>query len=143
MFAGFMAGILSATARADGFLAMPGLWRITYEVEAAGPRVVWHCVDEKSDPWIAFAQLQDLPGMTCAKTQQDRKSTSLNWKMRCQGPGPDAVADVLEISGTILFDSPQHYNGWVRFSGTLLGYPVDSRSKIDGSRKAACTSPSD
>jgi hypothetical protein len=128
---------------------MPGLWLTTYEVEgtAAGkanePRVVWHCVDEAADPWVAFAQLQDLPGMTCTKGSLERNSTSLKWQSLCRGPGAEGAADVIEVSGAISFDSPQHYRGWVRFSGTLMGYPLQSGAKVEGTRKAACTSPSD
>jgi hypothetical protein len=104
---------------------------------------VWHCVVEQADPWASFAQLQDLPGMTCSRGSLQRNSTSLKWKTQCRGPGPDAVADVIEASGAIVFDSPQHYTGWVKFSGTLMGYPLQSGSKVEGSRKAACTSPAD
>jgi hypothetical protein len=149
MLAGLLAGMLvCAAARADEFLALPGLWKTTYELQGVGPeagepRVVWHCVDEEADPWAAFAQLQDLPGMTCSRSPLQRNSTSLKWKTQCRGPGPDAVADVIEASGAIVFDSPQHYTGWVKFSGTLMGYPLQSASKIEGLRKAACTSPSD
>ena len=149
MPASLLAGMLvCAAAQADEFLAMPGLWKTTYELEGAGPephepKVVWHCVDEEADPWVAFAQLQDLPGMTCSRSSLQRNSTSLKWKNQCRGPGPDTVADVIEVSGAIVFDSPQHYTGWVRFSGKLMGYPLSSGSKVDGIRKAACTSPSD
>jgi hypothetical protein len=149
LLAGILAGVLlPPAARADEFLAMPGLWRTTYEIEGAPEKpealkVAWHCVDEAADPWVSFAQRQDLPGMTCNKGSQDRNSTSLKWKTECHGPGPDAVADVIEVSGSIIFDSPQHYRGWVKFSGTLMGYPLQSKSKIEGTRKAACTSPSD
>jgi hypothetical protein len=142
------AALIPAAARADEFLAMPGLWQTTYEVDGAAakdnaPRVVWHCVDEAADPWVAFAQLQDLPGMTCKKGSLERNSTSLEWQSRCRGPGPDGVADVIDVTGAISFDSPQHYRGWVKFSGTLMGYPLQSGSKVEGTRKAACTSPSD
>jgi hypothetical protein len=150
MLAGLLAGVLlPAAAQADEFLAMPGLWKTTYELEGASPetreqpRVVWHCVDEQADPWASFAQLEDLPGMTCSRSSLQRNRTSLKWIMQCRGPGPDTVADVIEASGAIVFDSPQHYTGWVKFSGTLLGYPLQSGSKVEGSRKAACTSPSD
>ena len=150
MLGGLLAGVLiPAAAQADEFLAMPGLWKTTYEIERASPetreqpRVVWHCVDEQADPWASFAQLQDLPGMTCSRSSLQRNSTSLKWKMQCRGPGPDTVADVIDASGAIVFDSPQHYTGWVKFSGTLMGYPLQSGSKVEGSRKAACTSPSD
>jgi hypothetical protein len=137
--------LIPAAARADEFLAMPGLWQTTYEVEgtAAKTHVVWHCVDEAADPWVAFAQLQDLPGMTCTKSSLERNSTSLKWQSRCRGPGADAAADVIEVSGAISFDSAQHYRGWVRFTGTLMGYPLQSSAKVEGTRKAACTSPSD
>ena len=143
------AALIPAAARADEFLAMPGLWRTTYEVDGAAeksadePRVAWHCVDEAADPWVAFAQLQDPAGMTCRKASQERNSTSLKWQLQCRGPGPDTAADVIEVSGSIVFDSPQHYRGWVRISGTLLGYPVQTRSTVEGTRKAACTSPAD
>ncbi len=144
------AALIPAAAGADEFLAMPGLWRTTYEVDGADvaasshePRLVWHCVAETADPWAAFAQLRDLPGMTCKTGSQERNSTSLKWQSQCHGPGLEAVADVIEVSGAIVFDSPQHYRGWVRFTGTLLGYPLHSSSKVEGTRKAACTSPAD
>jgi len=149
MLAGVLASMLApAAAQADEFLALPGLWKTTYVVEGTTsephqPRVVWHCVDEQADPWVAFAQLEDLPGMTCSRSSLQRTSTSLRWKAQCRGPGPDAVAEVIEASGAIVFDSPQHYTGWVKFSGTLMGYPLQSGSQVEGTRKAACTSPSD
>jgi hypothetical protein len=136
------AALAPTAATADEFLAMPGLWQTTYESDGA-TRVVWHCVDEAADPWVSFAQLQDLPGMTCKASSQERNSTSLKWQTQCHGPGPEAVADVIDVSGAIIFDSPQHYRGWVRFSGTLMGYPLHSSSRVEGTRKAACTSPSD
>jgi hypothetical protein len=149
MLAGLLAGLLvPAAAQADEFLALPGLWKTTYEVEGESreprePSVVWQFVVEQADPWASFAQLQDLPGMTCSRGSLQRNSTSLKWKTQCRGPGPDTVADVIEASGAIVFDSPQHYTGWVKFSGTLMGYPLQSGSKVEGSRKAACTSPAD
>ena len=144
------AALTPAAARADEFLAMPGLWQTTYEADGADPsaksnepRVVWHCVDEAADPWAAFAQLRDLPGMTCKTGSQERNSTSLKWQAQCHGPGLEAIADVIEVSGAITFDSPQHYRGWVRFNGMLMGYPLHSSSKVEGTRRAACTSPAD
>jgi len=153
MLAGLLASMLVSTVRADEFLAMPGLWKTTYEVEGVGttdaPRVVWHCVDEEADPWEAFAHLQDLPGMACSRDSLHRTSTSLKWTARCRGAGAagtagtDLANDVVEVSGAIVFDSAQHYTGWVKLSGTLMGYPLHSGTKIDGLRKAACTSPKD
>jgi hypothetical protein len=125
---------------------MPGLWKTTYEIEAAGPNkpvVVWHCVDEAADPWVSFAQLHDFPGMTCSRPSLEYQSTSLRWKMECRGAGIAEQADSISSEGRVVFDSPQHYTGWVKFSGTLLGYPLQSATKVEGSRQAACTSPSD
>jgi hypothetical protein len=148
--AGVLAALLApASATADEFRALPGLWKTTYELQgavaggAADAKVVWHCVDEAADPWVSFAQLQDLPGMKCARPLLQYQSTSLKWKTECYGPGPAGSADVIRSEGAIVFDSPQHYTGWVKFSGTLMGYPLQSGSKVEGSRQAACTSPSD
>ena len=82
---------LVVATKADEFLALPGLWKTTYEVEGASPesrepRVVWHCVDEQADPWVSFAQLQDLPGMTCSRSSLQRNSTSLKWKAGARRP---------------------------------------------------------
>jgi hypothetical protein len=134
---------------ADEFLALPGLWKTTYEIQdgasggGAEKKVVWRCVDEAGDPWVSFAQLRDLPGMTCARLSLQFQSTSLKWKTECRGARTADSADVIRSEGAIVFDSPTHYTGWVRFSGTLMGYPVESRSSMEGSREAACTSPAD
>ena len=138
---------VSAVVRADEFLALPGLWMTSYVVRGKPgqrtPRVLWHCVDEETDPWVSFAQLHDLPGMTCTRPSLQRTSTSLKWQIQCLGPGATASADVVNSEGAVLFDSPQHYTGWVKFSGALMGYPLESVSDIEGTRHAACTSPED
>src|SRR5271163_4663698 len=90
--AGLVGKLLApAVASADEFLALPGLWKTTYEVEGVASRViperkvVWRCVDEAGDPWVSFAQLQDLPGMTCTRPSLQFQSTSLRWKTECRG----------------------------------------------------------
>jgi hypothetical protein len=130
---------------ADDFMAMPGLWKTSYETaqdassgaNTAEPQILWHCVDEEADPWTEFARLLDTPGMSCARPTLERTSTSLKWKIECKG------AATVTGEGSIVFDSPQHYTGSVRFSGTLLGYPLRSVTRIEGQRFAACTSPKD
>ena len=108
------------------------------------PRVLWHCVDEETDPWVSFASIArpagyDLhpivPATNEHLAQMARPSVS--------GPGASASADVVNSEGAIVFDSPQHYTGWVKFSGVLMGYPLESVSDIEGTRRAACTSPED
>jgi hypothetical protein len=100
-------------------------------------------VDEAADPWDSFAQLENLPGMSCSRTSLQRTSTSLKWQTECHGPGPASNADVIATVGALVFDSPQHYTGWMKFSGTLMGYPIQSATDFEGARHAACTSPSD
>jgi hypothetical protein len=142
-FAGAAALLLvCAAASADEFLALPGLWKTTFEVRGAPtdshePKVLWHCVYEDADPWSSFAQLQDLPGLACTRPSLERTSTSLKWRTECRG------ATLIVSEGAVVFDSPQHYKGWVRFSGTVMDYPIQSVTDIEGERAAACTSPAD
>jgi hypothetical protein len=148
---GAIGGLLAfatTTATAGEFRALPGLWKTTYEIRGGAtkpnePKVLWHCVDEEADPWVSFAQLQDLPGMTCTRPSLERTSLSLKWRSECRGPGPATRADLVVTEGAIVFDSPQHYTGWVKFSGTVMGYPIQSVADVEGARQAACTSPSD
>ena len=135
-------GVIAA-AHADSFGAMPGLWGTTYQVQqdaAQSPAVAqprWHCVDEDADPWLEFAQLRVPKGYSCKRVSFDRTVSSLKWRLECSGP----TSFVNE--GALVFDSPKHYSGEVRLSGSLMDYPVQTRIKLEGNRKAACTSPSD
>ena len=130
-------------AHADSFGAMPGLWSTTYQVQQdaapppadAQPR--WHCVDEAADPWLEFAQLRVPKGYSCKRVSFDRSVSSLKWRLECSGPSS------FVNEGSLVFDTPKHYSGEVRLSGSLMDYPVQTRIKLEGNRKAACTSPSD
>jgi hypothetical protein len=143
------AAVLAGGAvRADEFMAMPGLWKTSYTLrggttEIDGPKVVWRCVDEDADPWASFAQLKDLPGLSCSRPSLQRTSTSLKWRTECHAAGPADSADTVATEGAVVFDSIQHYKGWVKFTGTLMGYPIRSVVDMEGSRHAACTSPTD
>ena len=139
----FLWSCLIAVAHADSFGAMPGLWGTTYQVQqdaapapaAAPPR--WHCVDEEADPWLEFAQLRVPKGYSCKRVSFDRTVSSLKWRLECSGPAS------FVNEGSLVFDSPKHYSGEVRLSGSLMDYPIQTRIRLEGSRKAACTSPSD
>ena len=130
--------LLCGAAGADPFGAMPGLWKNTYQVEGAGeqpPR--WHCVVEDANPWEAYAQIRQPKGYACKRTAFERTLTALSWRWECSGPEP------FVSEGSLVFDSPKHYSGTVTLSGSLLDYPLHSRMKVEGTRLAACTSPSD
>jgi hypothetical protein len=123
---------------ADDFMALPGLWKTTYRQAGQDePKILWHCVAEDTDPWVAFAQLEDGQGMSCTLSKQERTSTSLEWRIECKG------AAAVTGEGRIVFDSTQHYTGSVKFTGTLWGYPLQSVTQIEGKRYAVCTSPRD
>ncbi len=114
------------------FGAMPGLWRIkvrhVVNGKAGAPEVQWHCVDEGADPWTTFAAWTPAEG-ECTATDQQRRSTSLAWKLTCKG-GPAASAHVD-------FDSAKHYTGSVMVEGR------GEVTHVEGDRYAACTSPED
>jgi hypothetical protein len=129
-------------AGADQFGAMPGLWKTLYELQppdpkAAAPAPRYHCVDENADPWQDYAQLQEPKGYSCKRIAYERTLSSLKWKLACTGPSN------FTSEGALVFDSPKHYSGSVTLDGTLQNYPWQTRLKVEGSRVAACTSPSD
>ena len=133
--------LLCGAAGADQFGAMPGLWKSTYQVEGGSgdkaPEPRWHCVVEDADPWEAYAQLRQPQGYSCKRIAFERSVSSLKWRWECGGPQP------FSSEGSIVFDTPKHYSGSVTLSGSLLDYPLHTRLKVEGSRLAACTSPSD
>lgn len=132
--------ILPAIAAADEFGALPGLWKTTFSSSAD---VVWHCVDEDADPWMAFARIEDPPGMTCKRVMQERTRTSLRWRVECHTPALPSTKDEISAQGTIVFDAPDHYTGTVSLKGHLLGVPLQGSTDVEGRRYAACTSPRD
>ena len=132
--------LLCGAAGADQFGAMPGLWKTTYEgldAKAPTPAPHWHCADEKSDPWLEYAQLQEPKGYSCKRVSYERTLSTLKWKLACAGPSS------FTSEGSLVFDSPKHYSGTVSLDGSLQDYPWQTRLKVEGNRVAACTSPSD
>jgi hypothetical protein len=127
-----MTAAMPAYADPGDFGAMPGLWRIkvrhVVNGKAGVPDVQWHCVDEGADPWTTFAAWTPAEG-ECTATNQQRRSTSLAWKLSCKGsPAASARVD---------FDSAKHYTGSVTVEGR------GEVTQVEGDRYAACTSPQD
>jgi hypothetical protein len=121
---------------ADEFGAMPGLWKSVYTLasDAAGnaPPPRWHCVDEAADPWVAYAQLPAERPL-CKSARYERTLSSIKWKVAC-GAAPS--------EGALVFDSPKHYSGTISTGGAKGGAPRITL-RVEGERRAACTSPSD
>jgi hypothetical protein len=131
------------TVRAEDndFKGLPGLWKTTSQIEGGGPsvqtQIKWHCVDEDDDPWIAFVHLQVSPQASCKRVGFSKTSDSLKWRLECSG----AFAIINE--GSLIFNTPLHYSGKVKLTGTMMGYPIEQTIDITGEHRAACTSPSD
>jgi hypothetical protein len=131
---------VTRTEAENDFMGMPGLWKTTLrnrQADKAKPQIVWHCVDESADPWISFAQLQPPEHESCVRKSYTRTATFLKWQYDCTGPFT-AVNE-----GSINFDAATHYRGTIHIKGIFMGYPTDDVIAIEGSRAAACTSPSD
>ena len=140
--------VVAAGARSGAeneFLAMPGLWKTTLwkttlsnqQADKSKAQVWWHCVDEDADPWISFAQLQMPERESCLRKSYTRTATSLKWRVECSGPSK-AINE-----GSINFDAATHYSGKIHLKGIFMGYPTSDVILVEGTRAAACTSPSD
>jgi hypothetical protein len=128
----------SRTRAENDFMAMPGLWKTSFKpADGSKPQIVWHCVDEAADPWISFAQLQPPEHESCVRKSYMRSATFLKWQLNCTGPF------TVINEGSINFDAATHYSGTIRLTGTFMGCPTNDVIAVEGSRKAACTSPSD
>lgn len=124
--------MLGPTAHADpgDFQTMPGLWKITLRAITnghAGPaQVKWKCLYDGGDPWTTFVDAM-APDASCQRSREHRTSTALAWQVHC-GAGTG--------QGHITLASPQRYSGNVALDGHDVLH-------IEGTRVAACTSPSD
>jgi len=126
---------------ADEFKAMSGLWKTTLHTQdgATSPtsHVQWQCVVEGENPFVAFARLPVAPHETCTRTRFLRRSTSLQWRLDCAGDY------TLTNQGSLNFDAAKHYTGTIQLDGRVMGYPIREVLAVEGSRQAACTSPTD
>ena len=133
--------LLPLRVSTDEFKAMPGLWKTTLQAQskskAVPTHVQWQCVIEDENPFIAYARIPLVAHETCQRKNFVRKRTSLQWQLDCTGDF------VLTNAGSLNFDSAKHYTGTVKMTGTVMGYPIDETLSVEGSRIAACTSPSD
>jgi len=128
-------GLCAIPSHADpgDFQAMPGLWKTVITPIRHGhpgkPSIEWHCVDEGADPWAAFAGFTAAGMEACERSDQHRSSTALTWTLSCPSHAP--------AKGRVAFDSAEHYTAGIALPG---GGDV---VHVEGSRHAACTSPSD
>ena len=133
-------------AAADEFLAMPGLWKLSYRASGQGQpnaqrqareqawlaQPLWRCVDEDTDPWRAYADLPQQPA--CERLSVQRTSTSLRWQLQCNN------ADWLSVKGRLVFDSATHFTGQISRVMRQDNQLLTEALEVSGQRVAACTS---
>ena len=138
-----LTSLFAASSSADDFGAMPGLWNITVRNESdagtaqARPDAHWRCVDEGANPWTAFAETRVPAGYSCKRTAYERTATSLKWHLDCKG------ASAISSEGSIVFDSAKHYTGEVELKRVKNKDSQATKTTVEGTRVAACTSPQD
>lgn len=118
------------------FQAMPGLWRIVVRVvnhgQAGAPQVKWRCLYEGGDPWAVFADPLTPAGARCHRGNMGQRGrTSLSWTLTCRGTRS------MRGTGRLDFDSAEHYIGHLELDGR------GEVLRVEGTRRAACTAPSD
>lgn len=118
------------------FQAMPGLWRIVVRAvnhgQAGTPQVKWRCLYEGGDPWATFVDPLTPAGARCHRESAGQRGrTFLSWTLTCRG------APSMRGTGRLDFDSAEHYTGHVELAGR------GEVLRVEGTRRAACTAPSD
>ena len=132
-----MAGFGSSTSHADpaDFQAMPGLWKITVRKldhrKSSPPSILWHCIDEGADPWVAFANFSVPGDSQCQRSDMHRSSTALAWTLSCSDQPP------AHGRGRVDFDSAEHY------TASIVLQDRGEVVRVEGKRYAACTSAND
>ncbi len=129
---------LASGARADGLNAKPGLWKTTVESENNGAkqptRSGTRCI-KPEDIQAAnrgFMLDPNVPNNPCKRTDFHSSSTSIEWKYECTGQL------VMTSTGSIKFDTPEHYTGTVSMKGTVMGNPIDNVLHMNGQWVGAC-----
>jgi hypothetical protein len=130
-------GLGSSMSHADpaDFQAMPGLWKITVHKldhgKSSPPSILWHCIDEGADPWVAFANFSIPEDSQCQRNDKHRSSTALAWTLTCASHPP------VHGRGRVDFDSAEHY------TASIVLQDRGEVIRVEGKRYAACTSAND
>jgi hypothetical protein len=115
----------------------PGLWTFsesTQAVAAEPPHAFQRCLSPSDvkdfGDTIVAGQGQSLTGkMRCQVTAFNETPSAINWTYRCAGE-----SNLISV-GSINFDSPSHYSGIIKTTGTM-----SSNLLIEGTRIGACVS---
>ena len=113
----------------------PGLWKFsetTQTVAGEPPHTFQHCltptdVKDFGDNIIAGQGQRLTDRIHCQVTSFSETPSAINWTYRCAGESN------LTSVGAINFDSPSHYSGIIKTSGTM-----SSSLLIEGTRLGAC-----
>jgi uncharacterized protein DUF3617 len=119
--------------------AEPGAWKITVTVTRNGrsdaPRTDTICLtkDQVQSLSTKLSEPRGSPGEKCLRTSFNETDSTLDWKYQCTGEFS------MDTDGSIKFDSPTHYTGTMKITGTIMGHSIDSSSAMEGTRIGDCT----
>lgn len=122
-------------------MMQPGLWEIAVTMQLAGmpmampPQTIKKCITaaEAQKAESSVMQPQGRPGSkeNCKMSNFTHNGRTMSWKGTCTGD-----AD-MTFTGSMTFDSPDHYTGNMDIQGTFSGQPMQMSESMDGRRIAA------
>jgi hypothetical protein len=117
----------------------PGLWKLTSRTLPGGPmneNSHTACVTPEmvKDPGSTFVRQNAFQNVTQTGCRQTHSFTgiTLSWSMTCTGTPPTSG------SGTMTFDSPQHYSGAFTITGSDPARPMTVTTMMEGQRIGEC-----
>jgi hypothetical protein len=117
----------------------PGLWKLSSKTLPGGPmneNSHTACITPEmvKDPGSTFARQNAFQNVTQSGCQQTHHFTgiTLSWSMVCTGNSPTSG------SGTMTFDSPQHYSGTFTITGSDPARPMTVTTTMEGQRIGDC-----
>jgi hypothetical protein len=134
---GIAALICASTTWARGPELRPGLWKFSETTQAVAtepPHTFQRCLtpsDVKNfgDNFIPAQGQRLTDKVRCEVTAFSETRSAINWTYRCAGE-----SNLISV-GSINFDSPSHYSGIIKTSGTMSGSLL-----IEGTRIGSCPS---
>jgi hypothetical protein len=126
-------------AWAGGLAADPGLWKVTVSSAQTGQtHSDTNCIRKAdlNDPGAAFGQPPSNAQESCKRAKFEQTSKSVAWKFECSGQA------TMKSEGNVTFDTPTHYTGAIRLTGTMMGRPIDNTIQMEGHRIGECPAAS-
>jgi Protein of unknown function (DUF3617) len=133
MLAAVVVAASHAAVAADG--PQPGLWKVTTITHTGGAK------QQDSHTSCLTPEMAKNPEKEFARSPQATKDckqsrkisgSTLSWQMECSGQY------AMTGTGTMTFDSPQHYTGTFKMSVAAGPRPMDIVTTMEGQRVGEC-----